>query len=169
MEEQDGTLVLASLQIAPTGSDFKGMELASTRVPRGGITSEVVRAFKIEERLLNVARLAAISRTPLLRFSSTVRVSKPKRGRPGLGDLYYAQIAVEYEERGLAGSRRPVADMAEAHHQSPERMTAIVSAARRYGFLTKAEQGKPGGRATAKARRLIEQASRGEPRGKGKR
>lgn len=77
-------------------------------------------------------------------------------GRRGSDEVLLARIALEYERRVEAGDRAPNRGIAEAFLISESTAANKVLDARERGFLTKApKQGKAGGRATAKARRIL--------------
>ena len=82
------------------------------------------------------------------------RVRRP--GRPGRGDLFYARVAAAYDEWLDSGDRLGV--LAERLHMSEPALRAVLGDARRKGMLTKAPPGRSGGRATDRAKRLLEEA-----------
>jgi hypothetical protein len=189
VEEQDGFAVLAGLSITPTGAEPRLGLTADVRTPAGGITSGVLRAFSIPQRIGNELRLGTILAAVegaekvlgpggrLAGFPPVVRVpaeGKRRPGRPGLDPRYFASLAVAYERRVRAGSRTPVADIARERRVASRTITNHANRARALGLLTKGLPGRAGGTATQKARRILAEAAtetttkRATKRGKGK-
>jgi hypothetical protein len=82
-------------------------------------------------------------------------ISKPRPGRRGRGDLFWASIAALYVHFGSI-SPKPVAALAEQLGIPSARNLVVV--ARRKGFLTEAaNRGRPCGQVTALARSVLAQ------------
>lgn len=90
----------------------------------------------------------------------------PKRtGRAGTPDLHYARVAADYVAALDEAPRSPTKAMVAAAAARGEFVTeaqlrAQLGRARKRGLLTTAPAGRPGGRLTAKAERLLRQAER---------
>jgi hypothetical protein len=78
-------------------------------------------------------------------------------GRRGRSDLELARIAIRYEEL-VDTSAKPVAQLAKELSLAVTTVRSILHKCRDRQVLTAATPGRAGGRATSKARRLIEQA-----------
>ena len=83
---------------------------------------------------------------------------RPRPGRSGRPDIFYARLAAEYIELLRTGST-PTKDLAEKHHYSPASMRDYLNKARSRGLLTRPQRGRAGGELTDKARRLLNATS----------
>lgn len=81
------------------------------------------------------------------------RVRRP--GRRGRDDATYAVWAARYVKTCAAGSRRPIADLAKEHGETTRSVRDRVQRARERGLLEGGIQGRPGGRLTKKAERIL--------------
>lgn len=70
-------------------------------------------------------------------------------------DVFYARIAQQYADLLAAGSRRPVADLAERRRLASSVVRDAVRGARERGFLTMGTPGKPGGVLTSKTAKVL--------------
>jgi hypothetical protein len=92
------------------------------------------------------------------RFDATIKAKPRRSGGPALPDLYYADVAVQYEMVGKTGSRSPVKDLSEARGVTDSKIRSDIHRARGKGFLEPATMmGSPGGNATEKAHSLVQE------------
>lgn len=76
-------------------------------------------------------------------------------GRRGRDDLEYAYLAAAYVAKVGAGSKRPVAELAEEMGHAPKQVRSALYEARERGLLKGAQRGVAAGELTEKARRLL--------------
>lgn len=133
----------------------------------GGLSTRLVREeIKVREHLDEATRRmrelheavdaetqGRWERIPYVQAALEGLSSRP--GRRGHPDRFYAELAAAYVDRVKAGSRRPVADLAAQEYLSEDRVRTLVARARKKGFLTPAEPGKPGGELTARAEEML--------------
>jgi hypothetical protein len=81
---------------------------------------------------------------------------RERTGTRGKDDEVFARVAAAYVELVEQGERAPLRHLAEMFHMSESRARNVVHEARARGLLTATKQGRPGGRLTAKAQRIIE-------------
>jgi hypothetical protein len=110
------------------------------------LTTEVLRAVPF-------AHLMAAANTFLTGGNPTFIVV-PSGGR-GYDEHDYAQWALRYVRFVNAGSRRPVADLAEDAGMKPSVVRDLIHTCREKGMLPKSRPGLAGGPLTEKARRLL--------------
>jgi len=154
--EQAGSPVLRELHITPR---------PRRATPQDGVTSRWLRSLTLTP-LLDSARALAdrVTQAPedqdLRRAFQTLleRDLHRRTGRPGRPAADYARMAIRYEQLLKAGSRKPVADLAGELHLSRPRTRDLIKRARELGFLTRAQRGRAGGRATALAWETLKRA-----------
>ncbi len=181
---QRDAIVFGELRVFPreTGRRYAGRWSAEelgddATAPPGGLSTETLRAVKLGEHRHQAER-------ELARFAGRIRRRWPDYdpfgpdgvlGRHGItreavtpsgrrtrDERFYAGIAALYAEQVAAGSRRPVKAVAEAIGADPGYTRNLVEDCRKLGLLTAAKHGRAGGKLTAKARRLLRGARRGE-------
>ena len=79
-----------------------------------------------------------------------------QRGRPDLGDRFYAAIADDYLALVRHGDLRPIETLAGQHQAGRETVATWLKQARKRGLLSSAGRGRIGGMLTAKAKELLE-------------
>jgi len=133
------------------------------RFPKGGITARLLRTVTLGDHVATLDeiikanpaafepggpfQLAGLTPKPSHRPKST-------RGRPSLGDKFYAELAAAY----VAACRRhlnPVARVAAARRSSVDVVKSQVARARRLGYLTPGKPGLPGGKLTTLAANVL--------------
>jgi hypothetical protein len=97
---------------------------------------------------------------PVRRFADlAARQIDTGRGRgPRRDDRFYALWAANYAITVDTKSRRPIADLATQTGADPAWISDVIHSARERGLLSKAHQGRPGGKLTAKGWAAYEQA-----------
>lgn len=90
---------------------------------------------------------------------------RPRTGRAGRDDRFYAQIARQYVDAIRRGSGKPVEDVAAQTKYNASTIRDMLHRARRRGLLTPAGQGKAGGNLTKRAERLLETHQNGDQNG----
>jgi hypothetical protein len=85
------------------------------------------------------------------RWGATV---KPKPGRQGRPDLFYAVAALDYVRALDAAPRKPVRWLVEHGNATADELRARIRRARERGLLTKTPKRHPGGELTDKAKDL---------------
>ncbi len=142
------------------------------KVPRGGLTARRLRsglrlgaAIERARKLVLDALDKEIIPPEWTRFTREMLSDPPGTGRRGRDDLYYARIAGLYVARLAAGSRRPVADLADEwgamrgrRDTAGSRISQAVHEARRRGLLTESPPGRAGGELTEKAKTILAEA-----------
>src|SRR5262249_23452170 len=97
-----------------------------------------------------------------------VFAQRPRPGRAGRDDLFYARIAATYVEACIADRRRGLVELqrrlaAQRQHFSPAQLRSLVGEARRRGLLTAPpHKGVQGGELTSRA---IEELNEGTDNG----
>ena len=132
-------------------------------IPHGGVTARLMQKTKIgyvHAEPVVVDYRETIRRwhgdEAAERFDATLGEAPRRRGGPALPDIYYADIAVQYEMCGKSGSRSPIKDLTKARKVSDSKIRSDINRAREKGFLEPATKwGTPGGNATEKAHRLV--------------
>lgn len=79
-------------------------------------------------------------------------------GRAGRGELFYARLAVAYEEVVSAGTARARVELAQRLKVTPERVRDLLHEARRQKLLTPGHHGVAEGKATDRAQAIIAEA-----------
>jgi hypothetical protein len=148
-------------------------------VPGGGLSSRVLRALHLgEPRSLFPKFMRNLQRrsgresadwilAPFGIRRTDRRLGGHRPGRAGRPDEFYLIWAVAYLERVDEGNPQPVKDLANdppesiarfisAANPSVETVRGFLNEARDRGLLTRPPSGKPGGRLTARALRIIE-------------
>ena len=133
-------------------------------VPRGGVTARLMQRARLGHR--HAEDVIVDYRKTLKerfgdkaaeRFDATLGEVPRRRGGPALPDIYYADIAVQYEMCCNSGSRSPIKDLTEALKVSDAKIRSDIRRARQKGFLEPATMmGAAGGEATEKAHQLVE-------------
>jgi hypothetical protein len=142
---------------------------ASASVPKNGVTARLLRHVKSERHAAIQDFVTYFSRTidfdlspifgPLATSAIAPRVGEqPRRGTKTR--VYYAQIASDYETCCSLASRSPVLEIAKNRGIPAKEVKRDVYRARIQGLLTKAQHGRPGGRLTLDAQRLLSNAGR---------
>jgi hypothetical protein len=128
-------------------------------IPAGGLTARRLQRLRHNAKLDVLKRVAVshFSRDPRARrdFAPLLGADPTRRGgrSPLYEERFYAQLAIDYEEATRV-SRKPILDLAKKYNLSPNRVRALVHESRGRKYLTKANPGRAGGRATARARSL---------------
>lgn len=187
--EENGTLIVRELRVVAT-EDHDALGAGRRRGAPGGIGATLLRQFTIEGALAHARGeahaylLAPVARgRPGRRLSSEAKSAQAATrrsrrqwekmrpflhgdsgatGRKGHPDIYYAQIAQHYVKAILAGSRKPIADLAQREHLSPSRVSELVVKARRRGLLSGSLPGRAGGLLTTKAKKLLREGRSGK-------
>ncbi len=129
------------------------------KVPGTGITARLLHRVKLHVHEQMPYPLAAqdlfldgngmpLSRQPKLE-------SSPPRGRPPIPDEELLKVAKVYDKAHLA-KQNPTQAVVARLGMSAARARDLVYRARQRGFLTKAAWGRPSGRLTPEAQRLLE-------------
>jgi hypothetical protein len=134
---------------------------------RTGITARLLRRIPLGEHRRHaetfIARLKETHRgmgADLAAWGFNAEIEKGKKKptvqrRGGRPDRFYADLAAAYVARIAAGSRRPVADLADRRKLSASVVRDAIHEARVRGLLMKGRQGAPGGTLTAKAEAIL--------------
>lgn len=174
---KDDQVVVAEARIHPheKNSDAGAWSLNPDSVPEGGLKTEVVRAVKVGEPLQLLPEIWEQMRSQFPyavtdrikrrhRFTKAVLDEPVRPGRRGRDPRSLAEIARAYVAACDRGSRSPIKDVAdELARQGRKKSPASVSMDIhhcRYGepaLLTPTQPGRPGGRLTAEAMRLLSQ------------
>jgi hypothetical protein len=169
---QDGQLAIAELRIFPAEkqrrmrADDPGTWSAerlggAAKAPPGGLRASVLPRVPLTTHYrfaqefateLDAMDLIAGLRTP---ERVKPKESRPRRGRKGRPDLFYAEIAQAYVRAVEAGSRSPVLDVARRRRLPPPRMRDAVFEARERGLLARQAPGRGVGYLTQKAVALL--------------
>jgi hypothetical protein len=139
------------------------------KVIRGVVLgADLVASKKVMNRLETAIGEGVYAATGMLGgvgFSrSPGAVSRPptgKRGRPGLGARFYAEVARDYVRACEKNPSSPITELGRRRQIEPARARDFVRRARELGMLTAGRPGKPGGRVTEKAAALL-QGRKGE-------
>jgi hypothetical protein len=147
-----------------------GLYVTLTMRPDGevdGFTVHADDAQTITARLLRTipfGELAAMARrdqeppenlTAMVGSLRCAREQEPRPGRHGRPDRYYAELAVAYEQ--WVGTGEPLRVLADQLLITPlVTLRTALQTARNRGLLTDAPRGRKGGRATDKARQLLD-------------
>lgn len=173
-EDPDERAAFLARMAAPLDAD----DLTAAGVPAGGVTSTVLRRLPLS-RLAALARETAASHladAELIQTSAQASIGSrfkvdplphvpalkafvdaPARtGRAGTDDSYYAVWAWRYANRVGSGSKRPLAELAEAHDIKREVLRDLIHQARSRELLTSSGRGRAGGALTTKAKELLE-------------
>src|SRR5262245_9480507 len=157
------------------------------KVPEGGITSRLLRRVKFPMVTSGGAGFLGVALAkPSIRSSRGLarqgaapefwernddeesdlpfKVKRPaatiaRRGRLPRPNLFYAQLAAEYAALVKGFDRRPVSTIAKRLKLAQAKVRDMISAARKRGFLSRGQQGRPGGELTPAARTLLQQAA----------
>jgi hypothetical protein len=169
----DGPPVIAELRVFPAETGRPGWgrwsgEVLGTRsnAPEGGITVRLLRRLRPGQPLRFVSdllqRLRAQAPEAARALGWTLppaptpsSLPRPRRGRPGRPDLFYARVAAEYVHAVQAGSPHPVADLARRRRLPPARVRDMIHTARRRGLLSSHRRGVRGGELTDRAHALL--------------
>lgn len=108
------------------------------------LTSAVLRSVRLRD-VINGANT-------VLKLFKPGPLPQPGRQRPG-SDRYYAAWAAQYV--ALAGSRRPIADLADKTGKTRDQVRDLIHLCRVKGMLTKGRPGSPGGELTELAREVL--------------
>lgn len=170
--EYSGKFVVAEVRLMPR-DEWPGRVAGQWRAERVGLAAGQLtgeRRYGGQPVIfppldgMNAALLRAIPFSASVRFGGALPAtegqppdhsSKSRRGG-GRPDRFYAQIAAAYLARLEAGSRHPVADVAQRRKLSAPQVRDAIHTARERGLLTAtSKQGRPGGALTALARTLL--------------
>lgn len=178
---QDGHLVVAEVRVFPNEPSRRAAGLwsyeelgAAAKVPRGGLTTGLLRKVKLGSYVRYARRtLEALTKrlaeylehAPAGTGAEFYRAlaspaAPPARRRRGRPDRFYARLAAGYLRAWEHGSRRPVAELADQHGVPQPQMRDMLHEARERGLLTKGDPGKSGGALTAPARALLHPTKR---------
>jgi len=177
---QQGQPVVAELRIFPLAGPrpgpgrWRGERFGpGAKVPYGGLTSRLVRRVRVAEHLrVGVTILAKMKReedleSVVARFMPATDAGSSKRRAGARPDVVLADFARQYVNACLSGSRRPIAEVADANGTSVATMRNAIERARERGLLTKPmvpagepTQGRKGGALTPRAKRLLNQNAR---------
>lgn len=155
-------LVVGEVRIFPSAGPrepFSGKWLADVLgsdapVPAGGLPARTVKQVTMRGFVPHLERLFRAVRLPLS-FAPVMSQRPSRRGRPAKPEAFYGAVAVTYERFYLEGCSRPTSELARTMHLTSGAARRAVAEARRRGFLSSTERGRPGGRASAEARRLM--------------
>jgi hypothetical protein len=183
--DDDGSVRSFTIERSTTFVDSEGVEVdgplppgeAAQEVSLGEpITARALRRFRFEETLSEAKRQSAWwsgieladarrrgdgagASTVAERIERIERLPDGRRGRPGLDDRYYAEVAQAYVRLIAGGSTAPVRDLAGEMNVADTTARNHVREARRRGILTKTERGKLGGVLTARAIELLNEGN----------
>jgi hypothetical protein len=146
----------------------------AVHVPVGGLTTDDLRAIRLGELHARIAALlregresdwgpsSRVGNPPMPpRDWATELEKRPRPGRSGRGDRWYAEAAQAYVVAHRSGPT-PVKAVAKAQHISPSQLRNVLHQARARGLLTASASGKAGGELTEKARTILGEAGRQE-------
>ena len=170
-EMVEGRRVIAEVRVFPAWPDGRrsetmhGERAPDDVVPRGGVGARLMQRARLGHRHAEdviVDYEEAIRERygdkAAERFDATIKAKPRRSGGPALPDLYYADVAVQYEMVGKTGSRSPVKDLSEARGVTDSKIRSDIHRARGKGFLEPATMmGSPGGNATEKAHSLVQE------------
>ncbi len=172
LPDPDGSPTVAELRVFPDHARRSAgrwapehpMVNAREHVPRGGLTSRLLREIKVPGAVLFTQRLmdeyakgwAALGADAVSELFEPHGLTDegPKRGRPPLSDLELARAARIYERAVKDG--QPIDRVREELGVSEDTARKRVGMARKRGLLTEAPPGRPGGRLTPKAKALLD-------------
>jgi transposase-like protein len=147
-EEHDGHRVIIAIYLRSSSAER----------PKGGVDYRTIRELALSDVQGQVDRAIAtderLGRIP----SSLMEGLRTQPSKPRRDDLFYAQIAQEYTER--RDSRSPVADLAREKNVSQPTMRDWLREARKRKLLESVGQGRAGGEVTAKAHRVLRDATK---------
>ena len=186
---QDGQPVVSELRIFPAerppqllradgevepfpyaSGEWNGKWLGvGARVPRGGLTTTIVRKARISmltELFEDIRKKLSSKGHDFFDYRLGFPDVKRDRGargpgRPAVPLDALLPIAQDYAAAVAGGSRRPLQDIAQKDRRGVEEIRRRVRQARRRGLLTPAASSAAGGELTPEARRLIRQAKDG--------
>ena len=127
-------------------------------MPVGGLTRRVLQRIHFQdlESAIEFHGTFSIESSGKPQFPPEIEDFVPKvLRRRGLPDLVYARLSHEYVRALESGCRNPATEIAQRHHEPVKRIQDRIRMARRRGFLSPGVQGRPGGKLTARARRLL--------------
>lgn len=179
---KDGKPLIAEVRVFPTEDQQRTPGQWSNDagvVPTGGLSSGALRALHLGVPRSVFPRITRIIRRSAGREGAdrilapfglrpTGRLERHRPGRAGRPDEFYLIWAVAYVQRISEGSRQPVKDLAQDPPESMARFTSnrkrpsvetvrgFINEARDRGLLTRPPPGKPGGRLTAKAWKMLQ-------------
>jgi len=129
---------------------------ADAQVPRGGLTSRLLRRVKIRAHLPAVSEILGRVQQYTGHAVVTDVPSIRRWGRVGPADERLAAVASEYVKLIGRGSTQPVSAIAKATRTPVGRVYQWLYRARQRGLLTRPPRGIPGGRLTARGERLAD-------------
>ena len=167
---QNGTPVVTEVRVFPRDAtlthrpagQWVGQWLGvKASVPKGGISSRLLRSLKVASHMQHFHEIAEWMLTkggdpPEFISQELGRVGYrllSRRAEPASGrdETFYARVANEYERAG----KYPIKTMAARRKVPVERVRAEIYQARELGLLTREGQGKAGGALTDKGRRVL--------------
>jgi hypothetical protein len=176
LPDPEGSPAVAELRVFPDhprrapGQWAPELPMVDTRqhIPRGGLTSRLLREIKVPGAVLFTQRLmdefakgwADLGHDAMAElFEPHGLTDEPRRrGRPPLSDLELARAARVYERAVKSG--HPIERVSTELGVSEDTARKRIWTARDRGLLTDAPAGRPGGRLTPKARELLSRQRR---------
>lgn len=92
-------------------------------------------------------------------WDADTRLDRPRPGRAGRRDAFYALWAQRYVDALAETGGRPMPVLTDRFHESAASIRAFLGKARALGLLTEAPAGRAGGELTSKARALLGEES----------
>ena len=170
----DGKVATFSSKTGTWAGDWLGV---NAKVPKGGLTSTIVRRAKIplHTKFFEEIRQDIIKRGGQDFFAAEFgfpevpqqrppggTTKKRRPGRPPVPCEELLSVAQDYAAVVAAGSRKPLQDVAQTRGRGVEEIRRRVFKARREGLLSPTHGGVGEGVLTAQAKRLIQKSRRGK-------
>jgi hypothetical protein len=157
--EVDGRLECVGVEVV-SDSGLPASTL-SRGVPYGAVIAKALATYRREAEALSFhPAVSRDTRHRLQRSASAAEEAARGKGKPGRPldktDDELLKVAQLYAQEWQAGRSDPTQVIANERGISRTAAAKWVYVARRRGLLTRTSKGKPGGRLTAKARRLLE-------------
>jgi hypothetical protein len=146
-------------------SDFRlvgiAIDPASLSPPLQGLTIDVIRSIRVTPLYETARGWLTLPETvgPAFDIDKDTFGAVRRTGRRGRDDLFYARWASCYVDE-VAKGPAPLARLHRREHLDESTIRGFLQEARRRRLLTKAPQGKAGGKLTEKAKRLLEMEER---------
>jgi hypothetical protein len=168
---QDNRPIIAELRVFPAEAPpaggawppgtWSGTWSPNAPVPGRGITAGLVKNdLRISIPFDFIADARATAQEFAEEYYRHQRAAEERRGpgRKPLPPVFYARVARDYVDAIERGSWRPAQDVADARRISAGLVRAYLKRARDLGLLSAAQAGQPGGKLTAAARAVLDEA-----------
>jgi hypothetical protein len=162
----------ASRPVGEWSGSWKGVKATA---PRRGLTRAVLKQVRLHDVLKNILEVQRkvedlYGRQRADDFEQRILVdqfgfpappplkgTRSRRGRPSLGDDFYARVAADYVAAVQEG-KPPIVALSTQHNEPLGRVRGWVHRARNRGLLVGRAQGKEGGQLSEKAIFILEKA-----------